>query len=122
MLALATLMLGLGVALGAAAAVPRLGRSERAPPWWLAAVHGGVALAGLALLLLVLPGARRGAASGAQSFGAIAALLLAAAALVGVSMLALHWRKRRVAGPLVGLHATLAVGGFVILVVYVLLG
>ncbi len=108
--------------LGAAAAGPRLGRTERAPPWWLAAAHGGIALTGLALLLFVLPGARRGAATGAQSFGAIAALLLGAAALVGVSMLALHWKKRRVAGPLIGLHATLAVGGFVILVVYLLLG
>jgi hypothetical protein len=122
MLALATLLLGVAVMLGAAAAVPRLGRTERAPPWWLAAAHGTVALAGLALLIFLLPGARRGAATGAQSFGAIAALLLAAAALAGLTMLALHWQKRRVAGPLIGLHATLAVGGFVILVVYLLLG
>ena len=122
MLTLATITLGVALILGGGAAIPRLGRNERPPPWWLATAHGGVALGGLALLLVVLPGAQRGAAAGAQSFGLIAAILLGAAAFLGLTMLALHWRKRRITGLLVGVHATLAVAGFVILGVFALLG
>lgn len=122
MLALAALTLGLAMVLGSAAALPRLGHDERAPPWWLAAAHGTVALAGFALLLAALRGPPRGAAAGVQSFGAIAAWMLGAAALLGLTMLALNLKRRRVAGPLVGGHATLAVAGFVILAVYLMLG
>jgi hypothetical protein len=122
MLIAATVVLGFAVVIGGAAAVSWLGRDARPPAWWLAAAHGTVALAGLALLVIALPGARRGAATGTQSFGAIAAMLLAAAALIGLGMLASRVRRRRVAGAFVGLHATLAIAGFVVLAVYLMLG
>lgn len=122
MLAVATVLLGLALVAGGAAAVSWLRRDARPPAWWLAAAHGIVALAGLGLLVAALAGSGRGAATGTQSFGAIAAALLGAAALVGLAMLATHLLRRRVPGALVGTHATLAVAGFVILAVYVMLG
>ena len=122
MLAVATVVLGLALVIGATAAVSWLRRGGRPPSPWLAGAHGSVALAGLGFLAAALAGARRGAATGTQSFGMIAAVLLAAAALGGLAMLATRVLKRRVPGALVGLHATLAVAGFVILAVYAMLG
>ena len=121
MLALATIVIGLALVIGAAAAITWLRREGR-PPGWLGGAHGVVAMAGLGLLVVALPGARRGAATGTQSFGIIAAVLLMTAALVGLAMLATHVLKHRVAGALVGIHATLAIAGFVILAVYAALG
>jgi hypothetical protein len=48
--------------------------------------------------------------------------MLTLAALVGAGLLAAHILKRRLAGVMIGVHATLAVTGFVILTVYVLAG
>lgn len=122
MLTVATVVLGFALVIGAAAAVPWLRRDARPPAAWLAIAHGIIALAGFGLVVAALAGTRRGAPTGTQSFGLIAALLLGAAALIGLAMLATHVRKRRVAGALVGIHATLAVAGFVILAVYAMLG
>ena len=44
------------------------------------------------------------------------------AALVGLTQLAARLRNRRLPGMLIGIHATLAVGGFVVLLAYVLAG
>jgi hypothetical protein len=93
-----------------------------APPWTLAALHGLVAVAGLGCLVLALRGPPRGLAQGTAGFGMIAAALMAAAALLGAGFLAARLRKRRLPGLLIGIHATLAVSGFVILTVYVLAG
>jgi hypothetical protein len=122
MLAVATSLLGLALVICAAAALSWLRREGRLPPAWLAGAHGSAALAGLGFLVVALAGARRGEATGTQSFGIIAGVLLAAAALVGLAMLATHLLQRRVSGALVGIHATLAVAGFVILAVYAALG
>ena len=122
MLALATIIIGLAVVIGAAAAVTWLRGDGRPAPTWLTATHGLAALAGLALLIVALAGARKGAATGTQSFGTIATVLLTTAALIGLAMLATHVLKRRVSGALVGIHATLAIAGFVILAVYAALG
>ncbi|HXQ50181.1 MAG TPA: hypothetical protein VN802_03735 [Stellaceae bacterium] len=122
MLALAVIMLGVTVVFGAAAAWRRLRRDVAPPPAWLAAAHGLAALVGFAVLLLALPGSHRGGATGTSSFGVIAAVLFAAALLIGLAMLVLRLRARRVPMTLVGIHATLAVSGFVVLAVYATLG
>ena len=122
MLTVATVVLGLALVIGTTAAVSWLRRDGRPPASWLATAHGIAAVAGFGLLVAALAGTQRGAATGTQSFGMIAALLLGATALIGLAMLAIHVLKRRVAGALVGSHATLAVAGFVILAVYAMLG
>jgi hypothetical protein len=98
--------------LRAAEGVPR-------PPWPLPAFHAVLALAGLACLFIGLEGPPRGAASGTQSFGAIAAGFLVLAALVGARILYARVRAKRRAEILIGVHATLAVFGFVLLIAYV---
>jgi hypothetical protein len=113
-------LLATAVALGTALAVLYL-RSERAAaPLLLMALHGLFGLGGLACLLLALRGPPRGLDQGTGSFGAIAAALLAAAALAGLGVLFLHRARKRRAGTLIGLHATLAVSGFVMLAAYLL--
>jgi hypothetical protein len=88
-----------------------------AAPWPLAALHGLSGLAGLSCLLLALGGAPRGVDQGVSTFGDISAALIALAALAGGGLLAAHVRKQR-RGTLIGLHATLAVSGIVVLAAY----
>ena len=123
MLVTAFIVLGLVVLLGCALAVLHL-RNDGAgtPPWPLAALHGLLAIVGLCCLAVALRGPPRGVAQGMASFGAIAATLIALAALVGAGLLATHVFKKRVAGVMIGVHATLAVSGFVILAAYVFAG
>ena len=118
-LGVATSLLAIAVAIGSVLALRRKGRLPALP---VGAAHGAIGIAGLGVLIYLLPGSRRGEATGSQSFGVIAAALIAAAAAVGLGMLAVHLRAHRLPGGLVGIHATLAVSGFVILVVYALLG
>jgi len=120
LLAAATALLGLAVLTGGTAAVMWLRREGGAAR--LGYAHAAIAVAGFAALLVALSGAPRGAATGTQSFGAIAAVLLGAALLAGLVMLAARLRARKVPGALLGAHATLAVSGFVVLAVYALLG
>jgi hypothetical protein len=93
-----------------------------APPRPLAALHGLLAIVGLCCLALALRGPPRGLDQGTASFGTIAAALITMAALVGVGLLAAHVFKRRIAGIMVGVHATLAVSGFIVLAAYVFVG
>jgi hypothetical protein len=122
MLAVATVLLGFALLGGAGAAIAARLRSAKASPAWLAYAHGGVAIAGYALLLVALPGAQRGQETGTQSFGAVSAALIGAAVLAALAMLRARLRKRPVGGLVIGIHATLAVSGFVLLAVYVALG
>jgi hypothetical protein len=123
MLTAALTILTVAVLLGSALAVMYLRTdSAVAPPWTLAALHGLVAVAGLGCLVLALRGPPRGLAQDTAGFGMIAAVLMAAAAVLGVGFVAARLRKRRLPGLLIGFHATLAVSGFVILMVYVLGG
>jgi hypothetical protein len=92
------------------------------PPWPLALLHVIFAIGGLACLVLALRGPPRGLDQGTGSFGIIAAALIVMAALVGGWMLAARIIKRRPAGILIAIHATLAVGGFVILTAYLFAG
>jgi hypothetical protein len=128
MLTLAFIILGLAVLLGSALAVLHL-RSQSSTaspavtwpvPWPVVAMHGLLGFGGLICLVLALHGPQRGNTQGTASFGAVAAVLFALAALAGGGILLTHPRKKRRAGALIGVHATLAVTGFVILASYVL--
>jgi hypothetical protein len=123
MLSAAAIVLGVAVLLGAVLAV--LAMRERAvapPPLALAGLHGALAVAGFGLLAAALQGPPRGLSTGTASFGATALVILALAGLAGFGILALHLRKRRLPGLLIGVHGTLAVTGFVILAAYVMVG
>lgn len=120
MLTAAFSVLACAVAIGCALALVHL-RSYKAVPvaWWVAALHGLVGLSGLGLLALALRGPVRGLAQGTASFGIIAASFFVSAALIGGNIFARH-RRGRHAGALIGVHATLAISGFVMLAAYVL--
>ncbi len=135
MLIAAFIILGLAVLLGAALAVLhlRMGRAgtpsrrppqppPQPPPWPLATLHGLVAIGGVACLAVALRGPPRGLDQGTASFGIISAALFALAALLGARFLAARVFKKRIGGGLIGIHATLAVSGFVILAAYVFAG
>ena len=94
---------------------PAVGR----PPRPVLLGHGVLGIAGWALLLLAL---RRGippSAAGTTGFAPAAAVLLSVALLLG---LAIGLRRRRPAGLLVAVHASLAVAGFAVLWTVVSLG
>ena len=123
MLVAAFVILAVAVLLGSVLAVLHLQTKGRAtPPWWLAALHGLLAISGLVCLALALRGPPRGLDQGTASFGLIATALITMAALVGGGLLAARVFKRRIGGTMIGVHATLAVSGFVILAAYVFLG
>jgi hypothetical protein len=121
-LPLAVALLGVTVLLGAALAFVSLRRPDAKPPRILATLHGLCAASGYVVLLLALQGPARGAATGTQSFGLAAAILLLLAAMIGAASFALHLRRRRLPGFWVGAHAMVAVAGYVILAVYLFVG
>jgi hypothetical protein len=122
MLTAAFVILGIAVLLGCLLAVLYLRTDGAAGPWPLAVLHGLFAVGGFFCLVLALRGPLRGIEQGTASFGIIAVTLIGSAALIGVGSLVTHLLKRRLPGILVGIHATLAVGGFAILAAYVLVG
>ena len=119
MLIAAFIVLALAVLLGTVLAVLHL-RGGAAAPWPIGALHGLLGVSGLIVLILALRGPPRGLDQGVASFGAIGAALIALAALAGGGILVTHLRKGRRAGGLIGVHATLAVSGFVVLAAYLL--
>jgi hypothetical protein len=123
MLTAAFVLFTIAVALGATLAVLHL-RTNRtaAPPWPLGALHGSLALVGLACLALALRGPPRGVQLGTASFGIIAAVLFVLAALLGARLLTARIFGKRIGGGTIAIHATLAVSGFVILAAYVFVG
>jgi hypothetical protein len=127
MLSLAVLSFTIVVLLGAALAIQILHRPIQAPSRLLAWLHGIAALISYGVLLVALMGPAmgqqpRGAVTGTQSFGLIAALLLLLAALIGIVSLALHLFRRRMPGIAIGIHASVAIFGYVMLAVYLLVG
>ena len=112
------------VAAASGSMVAMLGfRPEVPPPAPIYGVlHGCLGAGGLAALLMALRGPPRGVAMGFGSFGAIAAVLLGVALLAGLIMLAIRARARQVPGLIIGIHATIAIGGIVILAAYTLMG
>jgi hypothetical protein len=120
MLNVAFTVVAVAVLLGIALAVQYLrGGTEHPTPWTLAALHGVIGIGGLCCLVLALRGPPRGAlGQGTASFGVTAATLLALAALAGLGILLIRRGKKQRAGTLIGLHATLAISGFVVLAAY----
>ena len=116
MLLASTILATIAVLLGLTLAL--LFARGSAYPAPLGRLHGALGVAGLVLLLLALREPPRGVAMGAGNFGVIAAWLLAAALLFGLLMLHVSARRRVIPGIAVGTHATLAIAGFVLLVVY----
>jgi hypothetical protein len=122
MLDISFLVLAGAVLLGSLLAVFYLRTTvAAAAPWPLALLHGALGTSGLGLLALALRGTPRGLEQGTGSFGMISFGLLALAAIAGVGLLVAHLQRWR-PGLLLGLHATLAVGGFVILAAYAFTG
>jgi hypothetical protein len=97
-------------------------RHPTPPAWPFGASHGVLGAIGLIMLLLALRGPPRGEAMGVGAFGRIAAVLLAMALLAGLAILVVRLRHRRTPGLLIGIHATLAISGVVILAAYTLVG
>ena len=121
-LSLAILAFTIVVLLGAALAIQVLRRPASAPSRVLVWLHGIAALLSYGVLVVALMGPARGAASGTQSFGLTAAILLLVAAAIGLLSLVLHYRRRRMPGVAIGVHASVAIVGYVILAVYRLAG
>lgn len=121
MLSAAFIVLGLAVLLGAGLALHHLvGKGGKPPPLMVAVAHGLVALAGIVGLAFALRGPPRGAATGTASFGTTALALLVVAALLGGTIFVMHLRRRRLSEALLGIHAAIAISGFLILAAYVL--
>ena len=98
-------------------------QTERKPPArTLGALHGLLGIVGFVVLLSALNGPPRGEALGVGSFGRIAAVLLATAVIAGLAILLARRRYPRLPAFVIGIHATLAVSGVVVLAAYTLLG
>jgi hypothetical protein len=93
---------------------------ERPPPrlTWIGALHGLAGAAGLGVLFLALRGPPRGVKFGAGTFGDIAAALLVAALIGGLTVLATRTRGRPVAFGLVAIHGLFAIAGYTLLCTY----
>lgn len=101
--------------LGALGGVTLLGLRLRGgnPPLALAGVHGLAAAAGLVTLIVAVVGGERGPAL-------VALVLFGVAALGGFVLLSLHLRQRLLPVGLILVHGTVAVAGFVALLLAVL--
>ena len=90
--------------------------------WLPGAAHGLLGVAGTVLLAIGLQGPPRGAGMGMASFGLVSAGLLIAGILLGSVVFAARlFRARRLAAAstlVLGVHATLAIAGLVILAAY----
>lgn len=118
MLTTAVVLLFIVILVGSCLAVLDMISGEATRFWFLAVVHGLAAMVGFGCLVIALQGPERGLGEGTNSFGTLSAFLLLAAGLLGTNLLAARLRKRRLPGALIGLHATVAVTGFVILAAY----
>jgi hypothetical protein len=88
---------------------------NRNPPVWLAMAHGGMAVAGVALLAYAV---LAGGAPAAALWSLV--LFLVAAAGGTVLFLAYEWKRELLPTWLVLVHAVVAVAGFLLLVVSIL--
>jgi hypothetical protein len=117
MLLTAVVLLGAAILAGLGL-VARLSLGRTGAARWPGVVHGTVGALGFVALLLGLRGSARGVRMGAGSFGVVAAGFLAATLLIAATIVLAQMRRRSPPGLAIALHATLAVGGFVMLVAY----
>ncbi len=114
-------VLGIAVLLGSVLFVMHLRNDQRsAARWRLAALHGLIGIGGLACLLFALHNPALRPDRGTAGFGEISLGLIALAALLGGGIFATRLANSRRTGALIGIHATIAISGFVILAAYVL--
>ncbi len=114
-------LLGAAAVLGTGLAVWYLQSEGRhVPNWMFGVLHATLAIAGFVLLLIALAGPPRGVAVGAAGFGKVAAAFLVFALLTGLLPASARLRRRRLPLPslVIGMHATMAVSGLVILAAY----
>jgi LPXTG-motif cell wall-anchored protein len=121
MLDLAFVILCAAVLIGSGLAIAYM-RGPQAKPLHriVPLVHGILGAASLGVLITAL---RRGlpqTGMGTSGFGVIAAGLLGLALMLGLA-LGLAWRRRRPPGALIGVHASLAIAGFVVLLTLIAL-
>lgn len=121
MLVAAVVTLGAALLAGTVLAVLHLRGADRVPRP-LVLLHLALALCGLGLAVLAGTEPVRSTGRGTAAFGTIAAAMIAIAALVGIGLFLAGQRGHRLSGALIGVHAMMAVGGFVILVAYLLAG
>lgn len=90
------------------------------PHWAFGLLHAALAIAGFALLLVVLSGPPKGELYGAPLMGRIAAGFLVLALLTGLLPVNARLRRRRLPLPslVIGMHATMAISGIVILAAF----
>jgi hypothetical protein len=86
--------------------------------WLPAAAHGAVGIAGFAGLLFALTGPARGSTTGAANFGLLAAWFVGAGLVLAGYVFVARLARRQVPAVVIGLHATLAVAGVVMLGAY----
>ena len=123
MLNLAVIAFTVVVLLGGALAIQVMRAPAKPPSRLLAWLHGiAVLISYGALIDALLTEPARGVATGTQSFGVVAAILLLLAALIGSASLWLHLKRNRMQGIAIGIHASVAIFGYVILAVYLLAG
>jgi hypothetical protein len=121
MLSLALALLSLAVLIGVAISI-RFLCDRRLPSCAIGAVHGLLGASGLcALIFALVGGVGVGDRYGTASFGPAAAILVALAALAGAGIALVGRRTARTIGWLIGVHASLAVTAYVLLLAYVFL-
>lgn len=112
-------VLSANVLLGITLALLHLRATEPAqlPKWQIGAVHGLAGAIGLGLLLLTshTPGP---AAHGVGPFRSDAAVLFTAALAAGGAMLLLRCWRGKPSSLLIGLHGTIAIGGYIMLLAF----
>lgn len=116
LISIAVWVLTIAVAAGTVLAFWHLRAADGAsrPPLAAGIAHGIVGLVGFAFLLLaLLRGPPRGVAAGVGSFGTVAAVLFAGAALSGVVLLLL--RRQTV---VMAIHAGIAITGYVLMLAW----
>jgi hypothetical protein len=124
MLRISVILLSLAVTLGTVLALWHLRASEGrgGPPRMVGLLHGALGITGLAALILLLQGPRRGDAMGAGSFGVIAAALFASALVAGLAIPSLIRRSPPGAAITVVVHASLAIIAYVLFLAWASLG
>ena len=114
----AAIVLAITALLGLTVLLLPLRWPDLAASWLPGAVHGACGVSGFVLLASSLGGPRRGVRMGAGSFGIVAAELFGATLLLATVMAVARLRRKRPNLLVIGLHATLAVGGLTLLAAY----